>query len=350
MLYILYGQDDFSLREALEEMKRGLGDEDGLATNTTVLAGRDLIMEQLMAVCDTLPFLGSKRLVIVEGLLGRFETPRAGARGRRGQRRASPDLAGWLALKEYVARMPTTTALVLRDGVVRENNPLLRELAPLAEVKRFPPLSGDALLAWVEWRVAEEGTAISQAAKELLVSLIGGNLWVMSSEISKLCLYARGRRIEEEDVRLLVSSAREFTIFSLIDAIMEGRTSQATRVLHLLEGDAAAPYVIFMITRQFRLLVQARELLSRGVGAQEVGARLGLNPGYPLRKTLAQAQRCSPQWLEAIYRKLLEADISVKTGRLAGVGRAGELVLDLLVAELCIEARREGLGGVVRGN
>ena len=72
MLYILYGQDDFSLNQAVKEIKAGLGDWEMVATNTTDLEGQHLTLSELRNKCAAAPFLSSHRLVIVEGLLGRL--------------------------------------------------------------------------------------------------------------------------------------------------------------------------------------------------------------------------------------------------------------------------------------
>ena len=80
MLYILWGQDDFSLNEALAEIKRGIGDQTVLLTNTTTLDVRQTTIDELTAVCETVPFLAEKRLVIVEGLLELFEPPKRNER------------------------------------------------------------------------------------------------------------------------------------------------------------------------------------------------------------------------------------------------------------------------------
>jgi len=42
MLYILYGQDDFSLNQAVAKIKSDLGDREMVATNTTSLEGKHL--------------------------------------------------------------------------------------------------------------------------------------------------------------------------------------------------------------------------------------------------------------------------------------------------------------------
>lgn len=315
MLYILFGADDFSLREELERIKESLGDADSLASNTTVFEGHRLGLNQLMAACLAMPFLGSHRLIIVEGLLGRF------AEGGE----------EWLALKEQVAGMPQTTVLVLVDGQIKKGNAVYRGLAPLASVKEFPLLKGAGLREWIRGRVAKGGGTISPEAVRLLATLVGENLWVLASEIEKLLLYTLGRRIEEGDVQGVVSYAREASVFSMVDALIEGRASRAAPLVHqLLQEGVTAPYLLVMITRQLRLILQAKELSLKGMAASEIKTRLSLASDYTLTKALEQSRRYSMGRLEQVYRKLLETDLCIKRGIWKG-----ELGFDLLVAELC---------------
>ena len=113
--------------------------------------------------------------------------------------------------------------------------------------------------------------------------------------------------------------------------ILEGKASVAGRLAHqLLDEGQAAPYLLFMITRQLRLLVLAKGLGSSGASISEIRDGLGISSDYVLRKTVEQARRYSIGRLEQAYRKLLETDVSIKTGR-----RREELALDLLLTELC---------------
>src|SRR3989338_3833167 len=73
LLYILTGEDDFTLTRALDEIKKEIGDPSGLAMSTTTLEGKDVTPEQLRIVVQTVPFMSGKRLVIIEGLIARFE-------------------------------------------------------------------------------------------------------------------------------------------------------------------------------------------------------------------------------------------------------------------------------------
>ncbi len=331
MLHVFHGEDDFSLTEALTEIKAGLGDESSVSTNTTVLQGQNVTPAELMATCDTIPFLAPHRLVIVEGLLGRFEQ-----QGKARSSRKSAD-DSWSSLGEYAKRMPDSTVLVLVDRKLRKTNPLLKQLAPLANVREFRPLSENTLAPWIQKRAKRSGGTVTREAAQLLAALVGSNLWLLSSELEKLCVYAFGRPIDKEDVELLVPNAREPSVFTMIDAILEGRAAAATRLLHRLENEGAAPpYLLFMITRQFRLVVQAKDLLRQKRRPADIGSSLGIANEFALRKTVEQARKHPLARLEAIYRRLLDTDIAIKTGRFRG--DRGELALDLLVSDLCGEA------------
>jgi len=327
MFYILYGQDDFSLYQAVGKIKADLGDWEMVAVNTTSLEGQHLTLSELRNKCDAAPFLSSHRLVIVDGLLGRFEVKQS--RPRSGKGKAENGLGEWEGLASYIKQMPETTVLMLVDGEIKGHNPLLKKLSPLAEVRTFPLLRGRDLKAWIQQRVREEGGDITPQAVNLLAEFIGGDLWAMNSEIQKLLLYSQERPISEDDVRQLVSYVQEANIFALVDAVAEGRTELAQRILHRLYREGVAPtYILTMITRQFRLIAQAKDL-GPGLSRLQIQDRLGLKSSYSLDKTLGQAKLYDFEGIKRAYDKLLETDLAIKTGKYND-----QLALELLVTEL----------------
>ena len=327
MLYILYGQDGFSLNQAMGRIKADLGDRETVATSTTISEGQHLTLSELRSKCDAAPFLSSHRLVIVEGLLGRFEMKQSKSRPRKG--RSGNGLGEWEGLDSYVKQMPETTVLVLVDEEVQGNNPLLRKLSPVAEVRAFPLLRGRDIKTWIRQRVKGEGGGITPQAVDLLAELVGGDLWAMDGEIQKLLLYGQGRPISEDDVRQLVSCIQEASIFALVDAVAEGRTESAQQILHRLYDEGVAPtYVLTMIARQFRLMVLARDL-GKGLSRLQIQDRLGLKSSYGLDKTLSQAKSYDFDGVKRAYDKLMETDLAIKTGKYSD-----KLALELMVAEL----------------
>jgi DNA polymerase-3 subunit delta len=330
LLYILSGEDDFSISQSLEEIKRGIGDPDLLSANTTVLDGQQLASDQLMAVVGTIPFLAEKRLVIVRGLLGRFEPKtRAGVRKKPASKTNQQN--EYKSLVACIDGIPDSTILVLVDGKMGSKNPLFKAFSPKATVKTFPRMKNSELQKWIQKRVKEGGGSISSQAVDLLIRHVGSNLWIMSSEIEKLVLFTSGRRIEGEDVDRVVSGVREVNVFAMVDAVLEFKARVAEQALHqLLQRGAAPAYLLVMLSRQVRMIVLAKEMRGQRKPETEIQSRLGLTSDYALRKTLEQAGRCSMERLRRLYHKLLETDLSIKTGKYDG-----ELALSMFVAELC---------------
>ena len=329
MLYVLIGQDDFSRHQSVQEIKRSLGDDALLAANITVLDGHQVPVAQLRTVCETVPFLAEKRLVIVTGLLERFES-RGEARRRKKVTEVAVRENEYKSLAACLSELPESTVVVLIDGWVTSNNPLLRELSGKAQIKRFPLLRGSRLQQWIQRRVKEEGGSISPQAVNLMARLVGSNLWIMASEINKLVLLTSGRCIEEEDVMKVVSYAQESNVFAMVDAILEFKPGLAEKLLQQLLREGAAPaYLLFMLWRQVQMIVRAKELRSRGEPEAEIQDRLGLPSEFTLRKTIEQADRYPLPRVKEVYHKLLEADLAIKTGKYEG-----ELALNILIAEL----------------
>ena len=337
MLYILFGEDDFSLTRSLEEIKRGIGDQSLLEANTTVLDGQQVTVGHLRGVGETAPFLAEKRLVIIQGLLGRFE-PEGKLRRRKKIAPVAEKEAEYKSFADCLGKIPDSTVLVLVDGRVKSSNPLLRQLLPRAKVRSFPILKDDRLRQWIKREVAGQGASISAEAVDLLAKLVGGNLWIMTNEVAKLALFASGRRIELDDIKAIVSLAQETSVFAMVDAILDFRVGVAEQLLEqLLERGASPAYLLVMLARQVRMIVQARELRRQRKAEVAIQDKLGLTSEFALRKTLDQAQRYPMERLKEVYNKLLETDLAIKTGKYDG-----ELALNLLIADLCQQARTAG--------
>ncbi len=336
LLYIFWGEDDFSREEALQEIKEGLVDQSLLSTNTSILDGQKLTLNDLRASAGAMPFLAPRRLVIVRGLLERFE-PRDNKPSRPKKSSGSttkPDESESLA--DCLTNLPETTVLVLTDNIeikkgALQNNPLFQAISGKAQVKQFPVLRGTRLFQWVQDRVTRKGGSISRQATEVLMQIIGGDLFSMSNEIDKLVAYTGGRLIEEKDIRAVVSASQEADIFAMIDAIIDRKAGTAQQILQkLLQNGIVPPQILVLIARQVQMLVQVREMKSLKKPSAEIQAKLGVFNPFAWEKLSGRAERYSLDRLKTIYQNLLETDLAIKTGRYDG-----DLAVSILIADLC---------------
>ena len=72
MIYLWYGEDSFRIQEELSILVNGLGIIDLHDSNVTSLDGSKINLEELISISSAIPFLADKRVVIVNGLISRF--------------------------------------------------------------------------------------------------------------------------------------------------------------------------------------------------------------------------------------------------------------------------------------
>lgn len=329
MIYILFGEDDFTRDETLISMKRVSTDSNIGDVNVTTLEATQISLDELINICNTIPFLADKRIVVVRGLfslLGSHTTRKARSL-KSSKSGKSQDL--WVNLGEHLSSIPDTTELIFVEGHINQQNILFSEIRKLAKVLSFPMPQKNEVDDWIQNRATSYGVNIDKKAIIALSETIGRNLRIIDSELQKLSLYCHGRTIEQEDVLELVASAREANIFTAIDAILEKRTGLGVRLVRkLLESASTPSYVITMIARQVRLLILVKNLKLQGIPADSIGKRIGLS-GYPLKKTLHQEKRFSVHQLSSIHKELLQTDTLIKTHSIDD-----QILLDMLIVDL----------------
>ena len=336
MLYILHGEDEFTRSEKLAKWKEKLGDPTIASLNTTVLDGRRVGLTEIIQACDALPFMGKRRLVIVDDFWSRFE-PRKGRRPKVEQPQISPaDDAFVKGLLEYLPRLPETTRLVFVESQsLQKANPVFSVVPSDEErvyIKEYRPPSEGSLNRWIERRMRAKGGTITSPAAQELARFVGMDLRTLDQELDKLLAHSNFQRpVTVDDVHNLVSAKQLADIFDLVDAIGMRRGKLAMRSLHeLLDGGAPPMYLLSMIERQFRILLQTKELQAQGAKVTQMQDALGIRHAFIIEKGLRQARNYSMERLESIYAELAEVEQDIKTGEISDL-----LALDVLVAQLC---------------
>jgi DNA polymerase III subunit delta len=290
----------------------------------------------MKTVGEATPFLSLKRLVIINGLLERFEPKDKSARPKKAENQnKKPDESA--AFASCLKGLPDSTLAVLVDHIEMgkkslQNNALFEAISIGSEVRSYPLLKGIKLSQWIESRITAQSGSISRQAVNVLVENIGGDLYTMSNEVNKLAAYTAGRMIEEKDVRQVVSASREADIFALVDAVVDRRAGLAEQILEkLLQNGVMPPQILALLARQIQMLIQVRELKKARRPAAEIQTRLGIFSSFVWDKLSARSEKYTLEKLITIYRSLLETDLAIKTGKLEA-----DLAVNILVADLCL--------------
>ncbi len=316
MFYIFHGDDSHAQQETVDKLISKLGDPSMLDLNTTKLEG-NVSFTKLQQAASAIPFLAKVRLVIVRDLLS-----------------SKLDKSYQKQLLAYLPTLPETTRLLfLESKKLKANNPLVKlaENEKRGYVKQFEKPQGAALERWIRQKVGEENGRISPQATHMLAVNIGNQMEILSREIEKLLLYCNGEEIQSDEVKLLSPYAAEASIFDLVDALGNRNSRRAAQLLQEKFREGADPFYLFsMFIRQFRLLIQVKELADEGKRPPAISQELKMH-NFVVGKLYQQCQGFGMSQLEQIYRHLLSIDVDVKTGK-----NDMTTALNLLVASLTV--------------
>jgi len=339
VIYILRGDDQQAINAHVGTFYTSLGEGDMAEMNTSRLDGKTASLNDLRSAVLALPFLTERRLVIVEDALQPYS-------GKGGQKARE-------AFLELLVSLPASTALVLivpdalkysyyagsSWATLKETHWLtkwVKTAGKRAMIVDCALPTEDRMPLWIQKKAADLGGAFTQQAAQLLRDYIGNDTRHAVQEITKLLTFVDFQRpVDVEDVSLLTVRDQQSDIFAMVDAIGSRNGKKALELLQVLLDESDFIYLFGMVIRQFRLLIQAREILDlqeRGLfknpTQQNLNKALGV-ADFVAKKAFAQARNFDLPMLESIYHQLLDIDLGEKTGRMPG-----EVALELLITRL----------------
>ena len=352
-IIILHGDDTFAGHKFIASLEAKLGDPAMADLNTVRLDGRQVGEDEIRSAAFAMPFLTERRLVVLTNPLARYSGK--GGRDENLEETAGQSSSSARAGREkflaLLASVPPTTALVLviDDSRVRRRGEWQWEvLTPTHWLTRWANQAGkqvwikecslpsvEEMPGWVRKRAEGMKGQFTPQAARALADHVGTDTQLASQEVAKLLTYVDYRRpVEEDDVALLTAQTNQASVFTLVDAMGERNCQLALQTLHLLMEENDPIELFGMMVRQFRLLLQAREVLDEGSGVETISSEVKERSGaslhpYVAQKLASQAQRFSLPALEAIYRRLLEIDVALKTSQ-----TSPEVAFDTFIVEL----------------
>ena len=317
-LFLLIGNDEFAIARRLKDFESDFTDPTSADMNTARLDARSMSENDLNTAVNAMPFLAKRRLVLLTNPSAKYNN--ASSRKK---------------FLEFIEKAPDTTRVVMYESVEprdADKHWLVKwaeKNEKLIQTKAFMLPKLRDMTGWIVNEMKAQGGQIEPRAAEMLKDMVGVDTRQAGMEIAKLLAYVNWQRqVKVADVEAVCIVTSQQSVFDFVDALSSGNGKQAQHLLHRLLESEDAFSLWGMVVRQFRLLVQAREILDARGTKDDVARALGVHP-FVAEKTSQQAARFSMESLESIYRKLLRIDEGVKTSQLTL-----ELAMDTLVVEL----------------
>ncbi|HOX40754.1 MAG TPA: DNA polymerase III subunit delta [bacterium] len=315
MLYFYYGENTYLVKELVKSYEADFCKVQGGDLNLSQLDGKTLNLQQLIGVILAVPFLGSRRLVVIKNFLLENEDKELPKK-----------------IIDHLVKLPDFTDLLfLEMGEPDKRTSLFKFLEKNATVKKCEPLEGIKLHAAITKRCSREGMVMGAHVASHLVDRTGADLWRLNNEVRKLIDFARSKQslsIEREMVDLLVEPEFSAKIFTLTDAILNQNVRQAVSLLEKFLSAGEDPLMILnMIVYQLRQLLIVSDSSKRGLRGKEIANRGLLRP-FVVNKLMPLVRKFSLEELSLAYGRLGFIDSQIKTGKVDA-----KLAMTLFVVE-----------------
>lgn len=295
-VYLLYGEETYLKRSYKKQLIQAIIPEDD-TMNFNAYEGKGIDTRNVLDIADTMPFFGEYRLILMENT-GFFKQTNE-------------------EIKNYIKGIPESTILIFVEEEVDKRGQLfkaVREYGYCCELTRQPETK---LMRWVLGLMGKDGKRITESDMKLFLSYTGNDMENIYQEYQKLSAYTANREvISREDIEAICSVQITGKIFDMIHAISERRQKQALEYYYdLLTLKEPPMRILFLMAREFRLLLQVKELAAEGKASAEIAKQTKLQ-SFLVGKYLSQAKRFSTESLRTALTDCVETEEAVKTGHM----------------------------------
>lgn len=307
-IYLLYGTEGYLKKQYRDKLKKALlasyagggfsmGGDVGSDMNFTAFEGKDINPKEIIDLAETLPFFAERRVILIENS-GFFKN-------------ACEELA------EYLTQVAPATSLIFVEEEVDKRSKMYKAVNKNGKAVEFATQSEALITRWILSRLKKEGKNITGNVMQLFLSKTGTDMGNIDRELEKLICYTLGKDvITAEDVEAIATEQTTNKIFEMVNAIAEHNQRKALELYYdLLTLKEPPMRIMYLIARQFQILLNIKDMAGKGLDQQTMAKRAGIPP-FAVKRNLTQAKGFSMAQIKQALAEGVDLEEAVKTGRM----------------------------------
>lgn len=317
--YIFCGLDEELIKEGIRLIVKKSIDPNFEELNYIRLDGMTATFEEIVNACETMPFMGERK--VVEVYRTNFLKEKTDASGTK----------TYNELLKYLKDLPPYTILIMYYvfSDKRENPKKCKKLTAVGKVSKVvycDKLKRDRYYKKIEDVFKEKGANIGKIEVRYFADKVQNNFDIIKRDAEKVICYTNGREIKRADIDKLVPNKSEDDIFDLIDFISQRKVEKALDLMdELLFKADQHMLIISNIQSNYDKLYKIKVLLAKGKRGDEIASKLKFHP-YVVEKLSAQCSKFSLKQLQELMKLCIETEKKLKS---SGVDKQTEMELML---------------------
>lgn len=298
-IYLLYGEEAYLKKQYKDKLTKAIL-PDGDTVNYAYYEGKGINPAELIDLAETMPFFAERRLIVIENS-GFFKS-------------ATPELA------DYMKNMPDTVCFLFVENEVDKRGKMYKAAKDKGRIVEMGRQDEKTLLYWIAGNVKREGRQIKESTARYLVSKTGTDMENLEKEMEKLFSYTLGRNeITVQDIDDICTTQITNKIFEMVEAVAVKQQKKALDYYYDLLALKEPPMrILYLLARQFKLLLEVKDLCGKGYEKSQIAKTVGLHP-FVAGKYIQQCRTFSREELRSIMEEVVNTEEMVKTGRLNDV-------------------------------
>jgi DNA polymerase-3 subunit delta len=288
MVTILCGENGWAIKQAADKVCARFLEKFG-DLSLERFEGEDTTVNDVIGALNSLPFLASKKLVVL----------------RRGSE--NKEIAD--NVEQILHAAEGGNDLLLVEGKLDKRSVYYKTLKKRPEFREHGAAQSANIASWCVEEARERKASLSPADAQYLIERVGGDQSLLAQEIDKLATYSTD--INRESIHLLTDPTPESSIFDLLSAAFSGQHKKALELYEQQRAQKVEPFAILsMIGWQLHQIALAKT--SGESSASNLARKARLSP-YSAEKALSLSRNMTLKDIKAVAADLVDIEYRAKT-------------------------------------
>lgn len=291
--YLICGEEEYLKLNYKNQLVKAIVGEDTM--NLGIYEGKNFDVNEVIDTAETFPFFAERRLIVMDGT-GLFKS-------------------GGEELAEYMSKIPNSTIFLFVEQDVDKRSKMYKAVKKNGYICEINRQTEKDLAMWAARIFAHDGKKITNANMSYLIANVGTDMEVLSKEIEKLISYDLEKEvISKEDIDAVCVKQLNVRIFDMVDAISVKNQKKTLDCYYELIAEKEPPMrILFMVARQFNLILQAKDLSARGMSKDQIASAMGVQ-SFIASKSINQSRNFSMAELKAALEESVKTEEMIKKG------------------------------------
>ncbi|MDF2885014.1 MAG: polymerase subunit delta [Clostridiaceae bacterium] len=320
---VFCGQDETLIKDYINEIVKKTISDDFKQLNYIKIDGTNFEVDGLINACETLPFMGDKKVVVLY---------RANFLSDNGDSKSNKLFEN---INSYIDKISPYTLLIMYyvfDNKREKPSKKLFKLDRKSCIVKADKIRGANLEQKVKQYFDDNNKEIGKIELRLFCNKLDNNMGIIENEVEKLCCYTMNKDITKQDIEDMFPQKSDEDIFDMVDFLAQKKADKAINIMNeLIYKGEKIPYILYMVERQFKLLLNIILGLEAKKNKNTLIKELKLNP-YICEKLISQSKRFTIKQIENAVDLCLDCEIKLKSSTINSKISMELLIINIITA------------------